>query len=75
MVKKLRVRTLMAIQDDNVRETMLKSSLKYFWDVFWLLWNNCSSKNSFLVVCKILRLFDNIWTSDDKYSLLGKVNL
>ena len=30
MVKKLRVRTLMAIQDDNVRETMLKSSLKYF---------------------------------------------
>ena len=75
MVKKLRVRTLMAIQHGKVRETMLKSSLKYLWDFIWLLWNNVSSKNSVLVVCKILRLFDNIWTSDDKYSLLGKVSL
>ena len=33
-----------------------------------------SWKNSLLVVWKILRLFDNTLTADDKYSLLSKNN-
>ena len=56
-------------------KTPSKSRRQYFCDIFWSLWNNLSSKNSFLVVPEILRLFDNMWTSDDKNSLSVKGRL
>ena len=33
------------------------------------------SEKSLLVLCKILRLFVNTLTADDKYSLLNRINL
>ena len=57
---------------------MLKG-LKHRWNlqgsIFCSLWKNFSSKNSVLVVCEILRLFVNILTPDDKYSLSVKISV
>ena len=44
-------------------------------DIFWSLWSNFYSKNFVLVVSEILRLFDSMWTPDDKYSLSVKVSV
>ena len=74
MLKKPRVRTLMDSQHVKVSETMLKSTRQYFRYILWSLWKKISSKNSFLEVSEILRLFVNIWTPDDKYSLSVKAS-
>ena len=74
MLKKPRVRTLMDSQHVKVSETMLKSTRQYFRYIVWSLWKKISSKNSFLEVSEILRLFVNIWTPDDKYSLSVKAS-
>ena len=42
---------------------------------FLAVWKKPSSKNSFLVGFEILRLFYNLWTPDDKYSLSVKVSV
>ena len=59
-------------QHVKVSETLHKSARQYFCRIFSLLWNIISSKNSLLVVSEILRLFVNILTPDDKYSLSVK---
>ena len=74
MLKKPRVRTLMDSQHVKVSETMLKSTRQYFRYILRSLWKKISSKNSFLEVSEILRLFVNIWTPDDKYSLSVKAS-
>ena len=74
MLKKPRVRTLVDSQHVKVSETMLKSTRQYFRYILWSLWKKISSKNSFLEVSEILRLFVNIWTPDDKYSLSVKAS-
>ena len=74
MLKKPRVRTLMDSQHVKVSETMLKSTRQYFRYIVWSLWKKISSKNSFLEVSEILRLFVNIWTPDYKYSLSVKAS-
>ena len=74
MLKKPRVRTLMDSQHVKVSEKMLKSTRQYFRYILWSLWKKISSKNSFLEVSEILRLFVNIWTPDDKYSLSVKAS-
>ena len=56
-------------------EGLLKYPRKYFWPIFWKLWNKICSKNSVLVVSEILRLFVNILTTDDKYSLSVKASV
>ena len=56
-------------------ETLHKSSLQYFCHVFWSLWNEICSKNFVLVISKTLRLFVNILTLDDKYSLSVKASV
>ena len=53
-------------------ETPPKSAWQYFYFVFWLVWKNISSKNSILVVSEILKLFVNILTPDENYSLSVK---
>ena len=56
-------------------ERLLKSAQQYFCYIFLLLWKEISSKNSNLVVSEILRLFVNILSPDDKYSLTVKASV
>ena len=72
MPKEPRIRTLMDSQHVKVFETLHKSELQYFFHIFWPLWKEISRKNLVLVVSEICRLFVNILTPDDKYSLSVK---
>ena len=56
-------------------ETLLKSQRQHFYHSSWSLWLIFSWKKSILVICKILGLFVNPLTADDKYSLLNWGNL
>ena len=69
MRKNPRVRTIIDSQHVKGFETLLKYTRLQFLDIVLLLWNNFSSKNSVLVASEMLRLFHNLWTPDDKYSL------
>ena len=73
--EKSRTRTLMDTQHVEEPETLHKSSLQYFKYIFWTLWNEICSKNFVLVVSQIFRLFVNILTTDDKYSLSLKASV
>ena len=75
MPKKPRVRTLMESQHVERSETLLNSKRQYFCYIFWSLLENISTKNSFLEVSEILRLFVNILTPDDLYSLSVKASV
>ena len=69
------VRTVMDSQHVKVSENLLKFAPQYFCHIFRLPWKEISSKNSVLVVSEILRLFVNILTRDDKYSLSVKASV
>ena len=56
-------------------ETLHKSARQHFSHISWSLSIKMSSKNSFLVVSEILKLFVNILTPDDNYSLSLKASL
>ena len=71
-LKSHRVRTLMDSQHFKGSEKLLKSARQYFRYIFWSLWKKISSKNSFLGVSNVLRLFVEILTPDDKYILSVK---
>ena len=75
MPKKPRVRTVMDSQHVKGSEKLLKCARQYFCHIFWLLWKEISLKNSVLVVSEILRLFVNILTPDEKYSLSVKASV
>ena len=75
MPKKRRVRTLMDGQHFKGTETVIKCARQYFCHIFWSLWKEISSKNSVLVVSEILRLFGNILTPDEMYSLSAKATV
>ena len=74
MDKKLCVRTRMDSEHVKSSERLLKSTRQYFFQIFWSLWKTIRSKNSAVVVSEILRLFINILTPDDKYSLSVKTS-
>ena len=69
MPKKPCVRTLIGIQHVKGTKTLIKTARQYFCHIYWPLWKKISLKNSLLVVSEILRLFLNILTPNDKYSL------
>ena len=75
MQKKPSVRTLMESQDVKESEILLKSARNYFCHIFWSLLKEISSKNSVSLVSEMLRLFVNILTPDDKYSLSVKARV
>ena len=75
MPKKPRVRTLMDSQHVKGSETLLKSAREKFRQIFSSFSKKISSKNAVSVVSEILRLFVNILTPDDKYSLLVKASV
>ena len=64
-----RVRTLTDSQHVKRSENLLISARQDFFQIFWSLRKEISSKNSVLVVPDILRLFVDILRPDDKYSL------
>ena len=75
MPKNRTIRTLMETQPLKVSKNLLKSAQQYFSHIFLSFRKKSSSKNSVLVVSKILRLFVNILTPDDKYSLSVKASV
>ena len=62
-------------QHDKRPETRLKSKWQHLYHNYWSLWRQLSWEKSFLVICKMLRLFVNTLTADDKYSLHNRKNL
>ena len=75
MAKKPRVRTLTDSQHVKRYEKLLKSARQYICHLFWSLWKKMSSKNSALVLPKILRLFVSVLTPHDKYTLSVKASV
>ena len=53
----------------------MKSEQKHHYHIYWSVWKQLSFKKSLLRICKILSLFVNTLTADDKYSLLNRENL
>ena len=56
-------------------DKLLKSEPEHLYHIYRSLWKQFSWKNSVLVICKILGLFVNPLTADDKDSLLNRSNL
>ena len=56
-------------------QTMLNTEREHLQEIYGSLWTELSSKKSLLVICKILRLFVNTLSVDDKYALLNRDNL
>ena len=72
MRKVYRVRTVTNSQHMKGSQRLLKSARQYFCQFFWWLWKRISWNNSVLLVSEILRLFVNMLTPDDMYSLSRK---
>ena len=75
MPKKAHVRTLMESQYVKRSEKVLEYARHKFCHIFWSFRKKIISKNSVLVVSKILRLFVNVLTPDDKYSASVKASV
>ena len=56
-------------------QTRLKIERHQLYQIFWSLWRILSYKKSLLVICKVLKMFVNILTADDKCFLLNRDNL
>ena len=56
-------------------KTLLKSEREHFHHIYWSLWRRLGSKKFLWVICKILGLFVNPLTANDKYSLPNRGNL
>ena len=56
-------------------QTLLKSDQHHLYYIFCSLRRQLSWRKSLLVTCKLLAMFVNILTTDDKYSLLNRDNL
>ena len=75
MSQKFHFRRLFSKQHGERSQTLFKSSQQQFSHIYWSVCRIFSSKKSPLVICKILGLFANSLTADDKYTLLNRVNL
>ena len=56
-------------------KTWWDKCLKNLFHIYWSLWTQFSRKKSLLVICKILGLFVNPFSANDKYSLLNRGSL
>ena len=56
-------------------QTLSKFEREHLDQIYWSLWGKYSRKKYLLVICKVLRLFVNTLTANDKYSLLNRDNL
>ena len=55
--------------------TLFKNKWQHLYHINITLWSQFSFKKSLLEICKMLRLFFNTLTSDEKHSLLNRDNL
>ena len=62
-------------QHGKQAEPPFKSELQHLYDTHRSLWKKMSWENSLLVIWKILRLFVNTLTADEKDSVLNRDNL
>ena len=62
-------------QHGKGHKTLSKSRLHHLYHIYWSLWRQLSRKKSVWVIWKFLRMFVNILTAVDKYSLLNRDNL
>ena len=60
---------------DKRAETLLKSERQHIYHIYWLLWRQFSWKKSLLVIYKILGLFLNTLTADQRHSVPDRDNL
>ena len=56
-------------------QTLLKSEPHHLYQIYWSLWKQLNWKKYLLVIFKLLRMFVNILTAEEKYSLLNRDNL
>ena len=75
MQKELNVRTHMYSEHVKGSKTLHKCARQYLCHIFWGLWRKISTKNSVLVLSEILKLFVDILTHEDKYSLSAKATV
>ena len=75
MFKKLRFRKPFDIQHAKRAQTLLKSAQHYFYHIFSSICRKLHCRMSLLVICKILGLFVNTLSVDDKYSLCNSDKL
>ena len=75
MSKKSRFRRTLDRQHGKRAKTLWQSERPHLYHIHWRLWTQLSREKSLLVICKILRLFVNTLTADDKYCLLNRDNL
>ena len=75
MSKNPRFRRPFDREHDKQSAVLFKSQRQDLYHIYSSLWKNMSWKKSLLVICKILGLFINTLTADDKYSLLNRDNL
>ena len=69
------LKTRLEKEHDKQGETLLKSERQHFYHIFGSLWRHLSRTKFLLVICKVLRLFVNTLTADDKYSLVNRDSL
>ena len=62
-------------QDGKQTQTLLKFQRQNFYDIYWSMWRQLNCKRSLLNICKTLRVFVNILSVNDKFSLLNRDNL
>ena len=56
-------------------QTLLKPETHHLYHIYWSLSRRLSWKKYLLVICKVLGMFVNILTADDKCFLLNRDNL
>ena len=56
-------------------QILVKSKRNHLYQIYRSLWRQVSWKKSLLVLCKVLTMFVNILTADDKHFLVNRDNL
>ena len=75
MFKKLRFRLPFEKQHGTPVPTLFQSERQNMCHIYWSIWRQLGCKKALLVRCKILRLFANTLSADEKYSVLNRDSL
>ena len=75
MSKKHRFTVPLNEQHGKRAQTLFKSERRHLYHIYWSQQTQLISKNSLLVIRRMLSVFYNTVTADDKYSLLNRDNL
>ena len=75
MFKNLRFRLPFEKQHGTPVPTLFQSERQNMCHIYWSIWRQLGCKKALLVRCKILRLFVNTLSADEKYSVLNRDSL